>query len=219
MQACCCTRGLGPHTACPPTSPRSSAPPPSRASQVAGILTVKGGTGAIVEYFGPGLDNISCTGGCSVRGWLAVRACSVAGRPVMNNKPATSQQLGQLCCPHPAAVPTPCFPHPSVLQAWAPSATWVPRLVPPPPCSPSTSACESQGVMGGVCRGGDDGRGWIEVLAEARRRSTRSRLPRIQLLPASNPSGPPACPCPLPPVPPHPPPPTPQVRLPRGHQP
>jgi aconitate hydratase len=30
--------------------------------KVAGILTVKGGTGAIVEYFGPGIDNISCTG-------------------------------------------------------------------------------------------------------------------------------------------------------------
>lgn len=30
--------------------------------KLAGILTVKGGTGAIVEYFGPGLDNISCTG-------------------------------------------------------------------------------------------------------------------------------------------------------------
>ncbi|XP_014286348.1 probable aconitate hydratase, mitochondrial [Halyomorpha halys] len=30
--------------------------------KVAGILTVKGGTGAIIEYFGPGVDNISCTG-------------------------------------------------------------------------------------------------------------------------------------------------------------
>jgi len=30
--------------------------------KVAGILTVKGGTGAIVEYFGPGVDNLSCTG-------------------------------------------------------------------------------------------------------------------------------------------------------------
>jgi aconitase A len=30
--------------------------------QVAGILTVKGGTGAIVEYFGEGVDSISCTG-------------------------------------------------------------------------------------------------------------------------------------------------------------
>ncbi|ORX61986.1 aconitate hydratase [Hesseltinella vesiculosa] len=30
--------------------------------KVAGILTVKGGTGAIVEYFGEGVDSISCTG-------------------------------------------------------------------------------------------------------------------------------------------------------------
>ena len=30
--------------------------------KVAGILTVKGGTGAIVEYFGPGAESISCTG-------------------------------------------------------------------------------------------------------------------------------------------------------------
>lgn len=33
--------------------------------KVAGILTVKGGTGAIVEYFGPGVDSISCTGNTS----------------------------------------------------------------------------------------------------------------------------------------------------------
>lgn len=30
--------------------------------KLAGILTVKGGTGAIVEYFGPGVESISCTG-------------------------------------------------------------------------------------------------------------------------------------------------------------
>lgn len=30
--------------------------------KVAGILTVKGGTGAIIEYHGPGVENISCTG-------------------------------------------------------------------------------------------------------------------------------------------------------------
>jgi aconitate hydratase len=30
--------------------------------KLAGLLTVKGGTGAIVEYFGPGVDSISCTG-------------------------------------------------------------------------------------------------------------------------------------------------------------
>ena len=30
--------------------------------KVADILTVKGGTGAIVEYHGPGVESISCTG-------------------------------------------------------------------------------------------------------------------------------------------------------------
>ena len=30
--------------------------------KVAGILTVKGGTGAIVEYFGEGAESLSCTG-------------------------------------------------------------------------------------------------------------------------------------------------------------
>lgn len=30
--------------------------------KVAGLLTVKGGTGNILEYFGPGVDTLSCTG-------------------------------------------------------------------------------------------------------------------------------------------------------------
>ena len=30
--------------------------------KVAGILTVKGGTGAIIEYFGEGAESMSCTG-------------------------------------------------------------------------------------------------------------------------------------------------------------
>ena len=30
--------------------------------KLAGILSVKGGTGAIVEYFGPGVESISATG-------------------------------------------------------------------------------------------------------------------------------------------------------------
>ena len=34
--------------------------------KVAGILTVKGGTGAIVEYFGPGALSLSCTGKCTI---------------------------------------------------------------------------------------------------------------------------------------------------------
>ena len=30
--------------------------------KVAGMLTVKGGTGAIIEYYGPGVETMSCTG-------------------------------------------------------------------------------------------------------------------------------------------------------------
>lgn len=43
--------------------------------KVAGILTVKGGTGAIIEYHGPGVDSISCTGkatGISYLEWVVV---------------------------------------------------------------------------------------------------------------------------------------------------
>jgi len=41
-------------------------------AQVAGILTVKGGTGAIVEYFGDGVDNMSCTGEDAESGIITV---------------------------------------------------------------------------------------------------------------------------------------------------
>ncbi len=34
--------------------------------KVAGILTVKGGTGCIVEYFGPGAESLSCTGKATI---------------------------------------------------------------------------------------------------------------------------------------------------------
>ena len=34
--------------------------------KVAGILTVKGGTGAIVEYFGDGADSLSATGKATI---------------------------------------------------------------------------------------------------------------------------------------------------------
>ena len=51
--------------------------------KVAGILTVKGGTGAIVEYFGPGVDNVSCTGAlpCTCRGpaWMHRDRMAAAG--------------------------------------------------------------------------------------------------------------------------------------------
>ena len=35
--------------------------------KVAGILTVKGGTGAIIEYFGEGAESMSCTGNIWIR--------------------------------------------------------------------------------------------------------------------------------------------------------
>jgi aconitate hydratase len=41
--------------------------------QVAGILTVKGGTGAIVEYFGPGVDSLSATGMATICNMVSSR--------------------------------------------------------------------------------------------------------------------------------------------------
>ena len=38
--------------------------------KVAGILTVKGGTGAIIEYFGPGAQELSCTGKVQFATWV-----------------------------------------------------------------------------------------------------------------------------------------------------
>jgi len=34
--------------------------------KLAGLLTVRGGTGFIIEYFGPGVDTLSCTGMATV---------------------------------------------------------------------------------------------------------------------------------------------------------
>jgi aconitate hydratase len=42
---------------------------PKMLSKVAGILTVKGGTGAIVEYFGEGATSMSCTGKGTICIW------------------------------------------------------------------------------------------------------------------------------------------------------
>lgn len=53
--------------------------------KVAGILTVKGGTGAIVEYFGDGVDSISCTGVCDA---VCLLGCSL-GKTIF---PKTSSQ-------------------------------------------------------------------------------------------------------------------------------
>ena len=39
--------------------------------KLAGILTVKGGTGAVVEFFGPGVSQISATGAATTTNMLA----------------------------------------------------------------------------------------------------------------------------------------------------
>ncbi len=41
--------------------------------KLAGILTVKGGTGAIIEYFGPGVESISCTGNIQIFDFLMTK--------------------------------------------------------------------------------------------------------------------------------------------------
>lgn len=44
--------------------------------KVADILTVKGGTGAIVEYFGEGVNTFSCTGMATICNmFLAPESC------------------------------------------------------------------------------------------------------------------------------------------------
>lgn len=40
--------------------------------KVADILTVKGGTGAIVEYFGPGVESLSCTGMATICNMVSI---------------------------------------------------------------------------------------------------------------------------------------------------
>ncbi|KAF5130479.1 Aconitate hydratase, mitochondrial [Metarhizium anisopliae] len=56
--------------------------------KVADILTVKGGTGAIVEYHGPGVDTISCTGmaSCANMGGLYSIITLVITRPCTNEE-------------------------------------------------------------------------------------------------------------------------------------
>lgn len=42
--------------------------------KLAGLLTVRGGTGYVIEYFGPGLQSLSCTGMATIgnMGWVAL---------------------------------------------------------------------------------------------------------------------------------------------------
>lgn len=69
--------------------------------KVAGILTVKGGTGAIVEYFGPGCESISATGKATIcnMGAEIGATCSLFpydGRMAMYLKATRREELADL---------------------------------------------------------------------------------------------------------------------------
>jgi len=69
--------------------------------KVAGILTVKGGTGAIVEYFGPGCESISATGKATIcnMGAEIGATCSLfpfGGRSAMYLKATQREEIADL---------------------------------------------------------------------------------------------------------------------------
>ncbi len=69
--------------------------------KVAGILTVKGGTGAIIEYFGPGAESISATGKATIcnMGAEIGATCSVFpydGRSAMYLKATRREEIADL---------------------------------------------------------------------------------------------------------------------------
>ncbi|XP_022830539.1 aconitate hydratase, mitochondrial [Spodoptera litura] len=63
--------------------------------KVAGILTVKGGTGAIVEYFGPGVDSISCTGMATICNMGAEIGATTSVFPYNNRMEAYLKSTGR----------------------------------------------------------------------------------------------------------------------------
>ena len=82
--------------------------------KVAGILTVKGGTGAIVEYFGPGAESISATGKaticnmgaeigatCSIFPYDAPLARRTSRRPVVRRSPTSPTRTPSTCASTP----------------------------------------------------------------------------------------------------------------------
>ena len=88
--------------------------------KVAGILTVKGGTGAIVEYFGPGADSISATGKATIcnMGAEIGATCSLFpyddahGRVPQGDRPRGDRRRRRrgrraTCGPTPRSTPTP----------------------------------------------------------------------------------------------------------------
>ena len=70
--------------------------------KVAGILTVKGGTGAIVEYKGPGVESLSATGMATVCNMGAEIGATTSLFPFNSRMAdyliATKRQIGRASC-------------------------------------------------------------------------------------------------------------------------
>jgi aconitate hydratase len=69
--------------------------------KVAGILTVKGGTGAIVEYFGPGAQSMSATGKgtiCNMGAEIGATTSTFGyDKSMARYLKATGRQSGRMC--------------------------------------------------------------------------------------------------------------------------
>ena len=62
---------------------------------MAGILTVKGGTGAIVEYFGDGADSLSATGKGTICNMGAEIGATCSFLPMMKNERLPRQPIAK----------------------------------------------------------------------------------------------------------------------------
>ena len=90
--------------------------------KVAGILTVKGGTGAIVEYFGEGAESLSCTGkgticnmGAEIGAtYFAVWLRRQDGRLPARHQPRGHRQAGRRHHASTCAPTTKCMTNPEI---------------------------------------------------------------------------------------------------------
>ena len=87
--------------------------------RVAGLLTVNGGTGAIVEYFGAGADSITATGKATICNMGAEIGATTSlfpydehmrrvleGDPPRSSSPTPRTQSPPTCAPIPKSKPT-----------------------------------------------------------------------------------------------------------------
>ncbi len=133
--------------------------------KVAEILTVKGGTGAIIEYFGPGADSITATGKATVCNMGAEIGATTSLFP-------TTRTWAPTCEP-PAAAASPTPPTPSPPTS-APTTTSSPTRAPTSTRS-SRSTSTSSGPMINGPHSPDRAHQLAEVGATARGRGLAAR--------------------------------------------